>query len=249
MQNGQGLGLTVVSLDDSMKPLVNVADAGTYSPDERGDPLRPDPGTSLDGLAREVQAALARGDRAAACAHYELLVERLQRRANRLAWWYVRDRADADDAVQEAFVRAFERIGQFRPERSFEAWFLGVLTNACRDRRRARKRWRGVHADDEGGPAVELLVHRGPSPDEQLLRDERTRALADALAALPARQRLVVVLSHLEGLRGPEIGDIIGASAATVRVHLHRGLRRLRHLLTAVRSTGPGGQADVTRKG
>jgi RNA polymerase sigma-70 factor (ECF subfamily) len=198
---------------------------------------RDSPANPLDALAVRVRSSLATGDRQAACDAYEQVVERLQRRANRVAHWYLRDSAEADDAVQDAFMKAFERIESYRPGFAFDTWFLRVLVNGCLDRLKARtRRSRWLVADEDGHPAASSgWTDGGPSPEARLLADERRRALTAAIETLPTRQRSVVVLSQLEGLSGAEIGAMIGLSESTVRVHLFRAMKKLRDLLGAAR--------------
>jgi RNA polymerase sigma-70 factor (ECF subfamily) len=188
---------------------------------------------SLDELAVRVRSSLAAGDRATACEAYEHVVERLQRRANRVAYWYLRDSAEADDAVQDAFMKAFERIDSYRPGFAFDTWFIRVLVNGCLDRLKARMRRGRWLVADEGGPAdtSHTWTDAGPSPEARLIATERQQALTTAIETLPARQRAVVVLSQLEGMSGAEIGAMIGLSESTVRVHLFRAMKKLRDVL------------------
>jgi RNA polymerase sigma-70 factor (ECF subfamily) len=186
----------------------------------------------LDQLADQVRTALARGDRAAACDAFEAIVDRLQRRAMRVAYWYLRDAADADDAVQDAFLKAFERIESYRPGQPFDPWFLRVVVNGCLDRLKASARRGRWMLPAEGGEALAGGgADAGPTPEGRLLAAERRRELSEAIGRLPTRQRAVLVLSQLEGLSGAEIGQLTGLSESTVRVHLFRALRRLRGAL------------------
>ena len=84
----------------------------------------------------------------------------------------------------------------------------------------------------ERDPA-EYLPSRGPSPEDQVLAEERRRQLTAALAQLPERQRLVFMLSHFEGRSSREVSAMTGLNESTVRVHLFRAIRRLRGLLAA----------------
>jgi RNA polymerase sigma-70 factor (ECF subfamily) len=189
---------------------------------------------ALDVLARTAQERLARGERGRACEAYEVLVGRLQRRASRLAYWYLRSVEDADDAVQEAFVKAFERLDQFRPGRPFEAWFLRILVNGCLDRSKSRGRRQKWMLGAEHASGVEdRMAAPEPTPEARLLFAERQRALAQAIQQLPDRQRTVVLLSQLDGRSSAEIGELTGLRESTVRVHLFRAMRRLRELLAA----------------
>jgi RNA polymerase sigma-70 factor (ECF subfamily) len=87
-------------------------------------------------------------------------------------------------------------------------------------------------AGQERDPA-EYLPSRGPSPEEQVLAEERRQQLTDALAQLPERQRMVFMLSHFEGRTSREVSALTGLNESTVRVHLFRAIRRLRGLLVA----------------
>jgi len=188
-------------------------------------------------VAVEVKALQAAGKLPAARERFAELVGRHQRRALRIAFHYVRDAADADEAVQDAFIKAYLHIGTFREELPFEVWFTRILINGCLDRIKARKRrerWIAPTPLDPSGnernPA-DYLPSRGPSPEDQVLASERRRQLNGALSKLPERQRLVFMLSHFEGRSSREVSTMTGLNESTVRVHLFRAIRRLRSLL------------------
>jgi RNA polymerase sigma-70 factor (ECF subfamily) len=188
-------------------------------------------------VAVEVKALQAAGKLAAARERFAELVGRHQRRALRIAFHYVRDAADADEAVQDAFIKAYLHIGTFREELPFEVWFTRILINGCLDRIKARKRrerWIAPPPLDPSGvernPA-DYLPSRGPSPEDLVLASERRRQLNGALSKLPERQRLVFMLSHFEGRSSREVSTMTGLNESTVRVHLFRAIRRLRSLL------------------
>lgn len=188
-------------------------------------------------VAIDVKAHQAAGRLDAARDRYGELVERHQRRAARIAFHYLRDAADADEAVQDAFIKAYTHLGTFREELPFEVWFTRILINGCLDRikaRRRRERWIARPTIDQDGverDPAEHLPARGPSPEAQLLHEERRRRLRGALDELPERQRLVFVLSHFEGRTSREVSALTGLNESTVRVHLFRAIRRLRSLL------------------
>jgi RNA polymerase sigma-70 factor (ECF subfamily) len=94
----------------------------------------------------------------------------------------------------------------------------------------------------ERDPA-EYLPARGPSPEEQVLSNERRRQLSGALARLPERQRLIFMLSHYEGRSSREVSAMTGLNESTVRVHLFRAIRRLRGLLSG------GGASTASTRG
>jgi len=203
--------------------------------------------------AVEVKALQAAGELAGARERFAELVARHQRRALRIAFHYVRDAADADEAVQDAFVKAYSHIGTFREELPFEVWFTRILINGCLDRIKARKRrekWLVPPTVDPSGVErnpTEFLPARGPSPEEYVLRQERRRQLQAALGQLPERQRLVFALSHFEGRSSREVSQLTGLNESTVRVHLFRAIRRLRGLLVKGTAKPGTGSRRVSR--
>jgi RNA polymerase sigma-70 factor (ECF subfamily) len=204
-------------------------------------------------VAVEVKGLQAAGHLDQARERFSELVTRHQRRASRIAYHYVRDAADADEAVQDAFVKAYTHLGTFREELPFEVWFTRILINGCLDRIKARKRrekWIAPPTIDSSGvernPA-EYLPSRGPNPEEQVLREERRQQLHTALGHLPDRQRLVFMLSHFEGRTSKEVAGLTGLNESTVRVHLFRAIRRLRGVLQKT-TAGTGGESRRTSR-
>ena len=200
--------------------------------------------------ASAVKALQAAGELDGARERYTELVARHQRRASRIAYHYLRDSAEADEAVQDAFVKAYQHLGSFREELPFDVWFTRILINGCLDRIKARtrrERWllpmsgkpgsraAGTTVGTDAGPSERDLTDRvaagGLSPEQALLGRERRQQIAVALARLPERQRSVFVLSHVEGRTSREVSALTGLNESTVRVHLFRAIRKLRVLL------------------
>ncbi len=189
-------------------------------------------------LAAEIKALVERGDRDAARDRFGALVALLQRRAVRIAFQYLRNAADADEAVQDAFIKVFLHLEQYRTELPFDAWFTRILVNAALDRLKARarqQRWISHSTDEDDGRPVEQMPGGEVSNERRLLAKERWAQVTQAVASLPDRQRLVFTLCRLDEQTPAEISAATGMSQATVRVHLFRALRKLRGVL--------GGQA------
>jgi RNA polymerase sigma-70 factor (ECF subfamily) len=185
-------------------------------------------------IAAEVKDLVQRGERDAARERFGALVALLQRRAVRLAFQYLRDAADADEAVQDAFVKVFLHIEDYRSELPFDVWFSRILVNSALDRVKARTRqhrWIAQSTEEDGGRAVEQIAGHEASSERRLLAKERWDAVTRAVAALPDRQRLVFTLCHVDEQTPAEISAATGMSPATVRVHLFRALRKLRGVL------------------
>jgi len=186
--------------------------------------------------ASAVKALQAEGRHAEARERYTELVTRHQRRAARIAFHYLRDSAEADEAVQDALVKAYSHLSSFREELPFEIWFTRILINGCLDRIKARKRrerWLVPMPESPSGQRdfAERIAGPGLSPEDHVLGRERRQKLAAALARLPERQRSVFMLSHYQGCTSREVSVVTGLNESTVRVHLFRAIRRLRTLL------------------
>ena len=204
-------------------------------------------------VAVDVKALQAAGRTDAARDRYAELVTRHQRRATRIAFHYLREAADADEAVQDAFIKAYMHIATFREDLPFEVWFTRILINGCLDRLKARKRrerWIAPPVLDATGAErdpAEYLPSRGPSPEDQVISEERRRQVTAALAQLPDRQRMVFVLSHFEGRTSREVSSMTGLNESTVRVHLFRAIRRLRGLLASRIGSGTSSVGRANR--
>src|SRR5437762_13971116 len=184
-------------------------------------------------LAAEIKGLVAGGERDAARERYGDIVAHQQRRAVRIAYQYLRDAHDADEAVQDAFIKVFTHITSYREDLPFEVWFTRILVNACLDLRKSRSRrlrWTMPMSSTSDIPAVDPVAHE-PSPEQRLVSKERTNEITAAVDALPDRQRTVFTLCHLAEQTTAEVSQALGLSEATVRVHLFRAVRKLRRLL------------------
>jgi RNA polymerase sigma-70 factor, ECF subfamily len=199
-----------------------------------GQPAAP-PSLSKDSeLAGAIKALVLAGDRDAARERFADLVASQQRRAVRIAYQYLRDAHDADEAVQDAFVKVFTHITTYRENLPFEVWFTRILVNGCLDMRKSRARrlrWAVPMSSGtpDSPPSDPVAPH--PSPEDRLVSGEQARAIAEAVEQLPDRQREVFTLCHVAEHSTAEVGQALGLSEATVRVHLFRAVRKLRKLL------------------
>lgn len=169
---------------------------------------------------------VAGGDGAA----FDLLVERYQQRAYRLAWSVLRDPEEARDLAQEAFVRVYQTAGTFQGRARFSTWFYRILLNLCLDHRR-RGWWRRVSTVADPGALAALVNGHHPAPPEpgELLdRERRVTRLWRAVDDLAPRQRAAVILHVQEEMPTAEVAAVLNCSETTVRVHLHRALVALR---------------------
>jgi RNA polymerase sigma-70 factor (ECF subfamily) len=177
-----------------------------------GRPLEPEE----DDLVARAQA----GDVEA----YEALVQRTQAIAFRTAYLVTRNAADAEEAAQDGFLKAYRALGRFRRGAPFRPWLLQIVANEARNRRRSagRRAALAVRAAEasSGGAA--------PSPEATVLDAERRRELLDALESLPDDHRLVLECRFLLDLSEEETAAVLGIRRGTVKSRTSRALERLR---------------------
>lgn len=183
---------------------------------------------------RELVERARRGDAAA----YEDLVRRHQSVARRTAYVLCGSWAEADDACQEGFVKAWTALPSFRVDAPFQPWVLRIVANEARNRRRSAGR-RAQLALRAAGVGSGAGSFDGPgSPEEAALAAERHRGLLAALHTLGDRDQQVVVCRYLVGLSEAETAAALGWPAGTVKSRLSRALGRLRTALGPDATTG-----------
>ena len=155
------------------------------------------------------------------------LVERYAAAARRVARATLGQPEDADDAAQEAFLTAWRKLEQYDPKRPFGPWILRIVANAARDIRRARR-------VRETQPIAPGLAGTEASPAEETERSLLRAQLDTALASLPERQRLAVVMFDVEGYPHADIAEILGVPDGTVRSLVFHGRRALRKALSPI---------------
>src|SRR5262245_63048824 len=159
------------------------------------------PSPSRDSaLAARLKALVLAGERERAREQFGDLVAHHQRRALRIAYSYLRDAHDADEAVQDAFVKVFTHIASYREEYPFEVWFTRILVNGCLDLRKARTRrlrWALPMSAQPNMSAPPEPAAQQPSPEDRLMSSERAQQITSAVEQLPDRQRLVFTLCHI----------------------------------------------------
>ncbi len=179
---------------------------------------------------RAAIARLRRGD----IGGLEALMLRYQVRALRTAYLITRDRALAEDLVQAAFLRAYERIGQLDAARPFGPWFLRSVTN---DARKAATRGRRHHPlPGRSGDPIGDPPDRGPGPGELVERAETAEELWAALGRLTPAQRAAVVQRYYLGLSEAEMAAVAARPPGTIKWRLHAARAQLRQLLRSHRT-------------
>lgn len=163
----------------------------------------------------------------------DLVVTAHYGRLRRLCRVLLADAQEAEDVVQEVFLKAHEARGLGRPPLDWGAWLTRVAVNACRDRRRAggwmRLRLRSTRVDDLP------LVADNPGPSEVAIGEDTRRRIWAAFRTLPRRQQEVFALRYIEEQTTSDVALALGLSQGSVKRHLFRALRHLRQALEAAR--------------
>lgn len=172
-----------------------------------------------EGLMTHIQ----KGDHQA----FATLVRRHSDRFYGLAWRLLGNDAEADDVVQDAFLKLWAQPGMFRQEAGvkFTTWFYRVVSNMALDRLRSRKRWTGAEV-------LEGLADKAKLSDQEYEDKQMQALMAQAIAELPARQKLALTLCFYEGLSVADAGQVIGVGEKAVESLLMRAKSGLRQVLT-----------------
>jgi RNA polymerase sigma-70 factor (ECF subfamily) len=161
---------------------------------------------------------------------FAVLVERYRLRALNFAYRFLGDREAAEDVAQEAFVRVYQSRHRYRPQAAYATWFYHILSNLCLNEIRRRKR-QGLALRPESAQAA-APPNISASPDALYQQLELSAAVRRALAKLPDKQRLAVILQRFEGLDYAEIGRVMGISRGAVDGLLSRAKESVRRELS-----------------
>jgi len=177
---------------------------------------------------------------------FRLLVRRYQNRVFHSAYRMLGNKEEAEEVVQDTFLKIHQGMDKFRNESTFAAWVFRISHNMCIDLMRMRRRKKALKLvrfstkssiEDletdllEGN--VQQIADQSLEPGQKLDVKEESKVIESSLFAIPPAQRAVLVLHDVEGFSYQEISDIIGASIGTVRSRLHYGRLKLKELLEA----------------
>ena len=165
---------------------------------------------------------------------FEPLVEKYRQRVWRLAYNVLRDREDAWDVAQEAFIRAYQALPGFRGQSAFYTWLFRIVMNVAADKARqraARGRAFGTERVPEEDWDRAMADTSTMAPDDAAARTEDRARIQRALEALPEHHRTIIMLSDLEGLSYREIAEVLNIPMGTVMSRLHNARKRLRDAL------------------
>ena len=177
---------------------------------------------------------------------FKMLVERYQKRAFGIAYGMLRNKEDALDASQEAFVRVYRNLDRFKGDSAFYTWFYRIVVNVCIDHCRKHGKVRKLEYDetyrrrDEAQLATSVSGNtRDMRPDVSLEQSELGEAIKEALDKLSETHRTVILLREIEGLSYDEIADSTQCNIGTVMSRLHHARKNLQsHLKDYAESQG-----------
>jgi RNA polymerase sigma-70 factor (ECF subfamily) len=185
------------------------------------------PVTSIASAERSIIERVQGGDLAA----FRRLVERHHRRVHAIVYRMVGSAADADDLAQQAFVSAFHAIASFDPALPFAAWINRIAVNLAKDHLKAKRHTEAPLPDLAFTRAAAHLSSRLPDPEVQAAEGERRRVLERALAALPEKDREVLVMKDLEELSYEQMRGLLERPVTALKIRVIRARQRLRVLL------------------
>lgn len=185
--------------------------------------------------------------------YFKSLVRRYQNRIYNAAYRMLGNGQEAEEVVQETYIKVHNNLGKFRQQSTFEAWIFRISHNICVDLLRVRQRrnsyqhlifdpqaWLGetTFADKF---VISQLADDTPCPAVQVDMLEQSEVIQNSLKELPDAQRAVIVLHDIEGFSYQEIAEIVDANLGTVRSRLYYGRMRLREILESYFSPVPSG--------
>jgi RNA polymerase sigma-70 factor (ECF subfamily) len=162
--------------------------------------------------------------------HYALLIKKYNSRLYRVCMSILGEDAEAEDAMQVSYIRAFENLEKFESRSSFSTWLTRILINECLLRLKKKKRTSFMRDKLENNDSVTSTV----TPLNRLLQSEMKQVLENAIAGLPEKYRVVFVMREIEDMNVAETRECLGLSEANVKVRLNRAKALLRNSLSAL---------------
>jgi|SRR5690242_15499636 RNA polymerase sigma-70 factor, ECF subfamily len=166
---------------------------------------------------------------------FRVLVEQHSRSVFRLAYRMTGNEQDAEDVVQESFLRAYKQLGRFESRANFGTWIYRITANCCVDLMRARQARRDQSRGESLDAAAQLPSTGGPGPERLAESAEIDRQVQDALAALSPLERAAFSLRHYEGRSIDEISAALGLGTSAAKHSVFRAVKKLRAALAPLR--------------
>ena len=166
---------------------------------------------------------------------FEILMRRHNQRVYRAARAVVKDEAEVEDVMQQAYINAFTHLHQFEDRSEFSTWLTRIALNEAFARRQKMQRTDSLaaHAGEDGGALMDTITSAQPDPERQAYAEELRRVLEHAVDELPESYRTVFMLRDIEGLSTSETGAGLGIGDEAVKTRLHRARAMIRRSVSA----------------
>ncbi|WP_168123865.1 RNA polymerase sigma factor SigW [Paenibacillus sp. HB172176] len=184
----------------------------------------------MNVLENRLARLALKGDRQA----FEELVDLYQGKLYHMAYRMLSSRQEAEDVVQETFLRVYKNLERFDDTQKFSTWIYRIATNLCIDRLRKRRPTYSLDAesnDYEGLDGYSMIPSDDRTPESELILTDTQRIIQEAMESLPPKYKTVMMLRYLHDLSLQEVGDILGMPVTTIKTRVHRGREFLRKKL------------------
>ena len=178
---------------------------------------------------------------------FERLMEPLEQLVWRVCWHYTGNREAAEDCGQEAMIRIWRNLANYRGECALESWVYRIAANCCMDWLRKKKRDQSV--------SMEPMVEQGfdpaddaPGTEAQVVAKDERQRLREAIALLPDDQREALILTQLEKVPYEEAAKLLGVSEGTIKSRVNRAKARLKEILSGERELSPPGNVKIDER-
>ena len=172
-------------------------------------------------------------------AAFEMLIEAYQKKIFNLAFRMMGNYDDANDLAQEALIRIYKSISNFKEQSSLSTWIYRITTNVCLDEIRKKKNRKVLSLDEEihvdDGDMQRQIMSDDPLPDELMEKEELRQIIGSAIDSLPEDQKLVITLRDLQGLSYDEIARVLDCPSGTVKSRINRARFALKNVLISKR--------------
>lgn len=185
-------------------------------------------GAAMSRLDADSDEALVRRAREGDYSAFEMLFERHREMVYRFAYNMAGRRDDAEDLVQDAFVRAYQNLGRYRDEAKFTTWLLRIVTNLATDKVRMHNRRTALEQQEAVGGLEWMTIGSPDDPVRGLEEERRAKILRGAIASLPPHHRQMIILRDIEEREYPEIAATLGTTVGGAKLRVLRARRALR---------------------
>jgi len=174
---------------------------------------------------------------------FEQLIGQHQKTVYNIAYRLTGNHEDASDVAQEAFIRAYSSLAEFRGDSSFATWLYRIVNNACLDELRKRKRQRLTYIDEsvtmDDGEMSRQIADTADGPEQALERVEIQRAVQESISTLDDEYRVVLVMRDIQGYSYNEIAESLGINLGTVKSRLNRARNALKEKFGSLELLAP----------